>query len=630
MKKIFAFMLVFTLLATLFSFGMVEAKSNTVTLTGEIIKVSFEKSGKGSGALALKCEDKTYNLSGLTAGMEKYLNYIAKVTGTISKNPQGTLVLKVTDYKIISKSKPVPVVPPRITVKPSPIKSLTPIQTAVVTQKPNPEPIVTQLPKTVQLEGTLYNKNSDMYKFYLQTESTTYELIGNTKGMEKVCGSVILVEGNYVQTLLPTEFPLFSVTSYKIIRDEPQPTPIVTQLPKTVQLKGTLFTKVSDVSRFFLQTASTIYELVGNTEGMDKVSGSVLLVEGNYVYTLVATEYPLFGVTSYKVISDGPLPTPSTTKNITMADNGGYVYVLTGDEVKLELESNPTTGYDWSYITKPDQDVLLETSYEYIPDDDSGKLVGSGGKGVWTYKALKSDTVVIEMGYSRPWESTSPAKTFVVKVIVQDVPQPTPAPEDYQTIKGSLSVTKDTDEIYGTVYNLLLKSQSGPATLSGNTKGLENYDGYEIEVTGTYSLLKIYPPIFIVESYKIISEPTLVSNTHTIISDKALYFSIPDVPFVEATGSTTISWTEGTQSAFYSSKLSVGKDVYEFILVSAKTSNSNSITGLFNILMNGEVIVKEIPGELYGLSEPVGGYFKFYSEDMKWHMSSYVTGRIDF
>ena len=692
MKKIFAVMLVFTLLTTLFSFNVVEAKSKTVTLIGEIIKVSLEKASKSSGELALKCEDKTYNLAGFTVGMQKYLNSTAKVIGTTSKNSQGTLVLKVKSYKIISKSKPTPepvvTQPPKtiqlegtlfnkdsnasrfllktesttyeligntegmekvygsiLLVEGNYVQTLLPtefplfsvISYKVIKDAPQPTPVVTQ-PKTMQLKGTLFTKDSNASRFFLKTESTTYELIGNTEGMEKVCGSILLVEGNYVQTLLPTEFPLFSVISYKVIKDAPQPTPVVTQLPKAIQLEGTLFTKDSNEPRFLLKTKSTTYELIGNTEGMEKVCGKVLLVEGNYVYTLVATEFPLFSVTSYKVIKDVPQPTPVVTpitvKNITMADNGGYVYVKTGDEVKLELESNPTTGYDWSYITKPDQNVLLETNYDYIPDDASGKLVGSGGKGVWTYKALKSDTVVIEMAYSRSWESTPPNKTFIVKVIVQDVPQPTPTPVDYQTIKGSLSVTKlpaaESKELNGWTYTFSLKTQSGDVSLSGNTKGLEMYSGFDVEVTGNYSPLTIYPPIFVVESYKVIPKTTIACKTHTIISDKALYVSMPDTSFTEATGYTTISWTEGTQNAFYSSKLNVGKDVYEFQLVSAKISYSQEITGLFNILKNGEVIMKEIPGQLYGLTEPVGSYFKFCSEDNKWHMSAYITNRLDF
>jgi hypothetical protein len=97
--------------------------------------------------------------------------------------------------------------------------------------------------------------------------------MGNTEGMEKVCGNILLVAGNYVQTLLPTEFPLFNVISYKVIKDVPQPT------PKTIQLEGTLFNKDSNASRFFLKTESTTYELIGNTEGMEKVCGNILLVE---------------------------------------------------------------------------------------------------------------------------------------------------------------------------------------------------------------------------------------------------------------------------------------------------------------------------------------------------------------
>ena len=836
MKKIFAMMLVLTLLTTVFLSTLVDAKSNDVPLTRQNIEIN-----QG-----------------------------------ISKNNNDVNNLKGIE----------PVV--KVTLPPTATK----------------EPVITlpSLAKYGKLKGTLFNDNSSKERFLLKTDKVVYELIGNTKGLENEIGKTIVVIGNYVYTLIATEYPLFNVESYTVI-DMPEITPE----PNLQTITGTLsVTKNGVVDKavtpyaFLLQTQSGPVSLSGKTEGLEKYDGFEVEVTGTY--SMLTIYPPIFIVESYKPIL-APTPTPDV-KIITMADNGGYVYVKPGDELRLELESNPTTGYSWSYATKPDPNVLIETNYEYIPDETDEKIVGSGGKEIWSYKAVNIGSTAIEMIYSRPWESKAPAKTFAVKVIVEELqtirgivvvtkndnpeqkvdsynfllktqsgpvslsgkteglekydgfevevtgtysmltiyppifivesykpilaPTPTPdvkiitmadnggyvyvkpgdelrlelesnpttgyswsyatkpdpnvlietnyeyipdetdekivgsggkeiwsykavnigstaiemiysrpweskAPaktfavkvivEELQTIRGIVVVTKnDNPEQKVDSYNFLLKTQSGPVSLSGKTEGLEKYDGFEVEVTGTYSLLTIYPPIFIVESYKLVAtpiptsipvptvrpipiptvipvptekpipiptikpiptvrpipiptvipvptekpiptptikpiptvrpiptlipvptekpipiptirpEPTAVplSKTHTIISEKVLGIAIPGVTFSNISGYTTISWTEGSTNAFFNSKINADKDVYELELVSVEKSDSYEIVGLFNIKKNGKLLVKELNGRLYGLSNDEGDYFKFYSEGEKYHMSAYITKRIDF
>ena len=645
MKKIFAMMLVLTLLTTVFLSTLVDAKSNDVPLTRQNIEIN-----QG-----------------------------------ISKNNNDVNNLKGIE----------PVV--KVTLPPTATK----------------EPVITlpSLAKYGKLKGTLFNDNSSKERFLLKTDKVVYELIGNTKGLENEIGKTIVVIGNYVYTLIATEYPLFNVESYTVI-DMPEITPE----PNLQTITGTLsVTKNGVVDKavtpyaFLLQTQSGPVSLSGKTEGLEKYDGFEVEVTGTY--SMLKIYPPIFIVESYKPIL-APTPTPDV-KIITMADNGGYVYVKPGDELRLELESNPTTGYSWSYATKPDPSVLIETNYEYIPDETDEKIVGSGGKEIWSYKAVNIGSTAIEMIYSRPWESKAPAKTFAVKVIV----------EELQTIRGIVVVTKnDNPEQKVDSYNFLLKTQSGPVSLSGKTEGLEKYDGFEVEVTGTYSLLTIYPPIFIVESYKLVAtpiptsipvptvrpipiptvipvptekpipiptikpiptvrpipiptvipvptekpiptptikpiptvrpiptlipvptekpipiptirpEPTAVplSKTHTIISEKVLGIAIPGVTFSNISGYTTISWTEGSTNAFFNSKINADKDVYELELVSVEKSDSYEIVGLFNIKKNGKLLVKELNGRLYGLSNDEGDYFKFYSEGEKYHMSAYITKRIDF
>ena len=75
----------------------------------------------------------------------------------------------------------------------------------------------------------------------------------------------------------------------------------------------------------------------------------------------------------------------------------------TGETFTIELEENPTTGYQWT-IAVSDESVVALDKDEYVPNDKSGEVAGSGGTRVLTFKALKAGTATISMVYERNWE----------------------------------------------------------------------------------------------------------------------------------------------------------------------------------------------------------------------------------
>ena len=74
-----------------------------------------------------------------------------------------------------------------------------------------------------------------------------------------------------------------------------------------------------------------------------------------------------------------------------------------GEAFTIKLEENPTTGYQWS-VSISDGSVLSLDKDEYVADDQSGEMVGSGGVRVLTFKALEAGTATIDMVYERSWE----------------------------------------------------------------------------------------------------------------------------------------------------------------------------------------------------------------------------------
>ena len=77
-----------------------------------------------------------------------------------------------------------------------------------------------------------------------------------------------------------------------------------------------------------------------------------------------------------------------------------------GHNVTIVLKSNPTTGYQWQVAKPLDESILKLISSEYLAD--KAELVGSGGKQVWRFKALKPGETSIFFKYVRPWEKNTP------------------------------------------------------------------------------------------------------------------------------------------------------------------------------------------------------------------------------
>ncbi len=116
-----------------------------------------------------------------------------------------------------------------------------------------------------------------------------------------------------------------------------------------------------------------------------------------------------------------------------------------GAEFTIELEANPTTGYQWQLLKPLDGKFLEAAGNRYAANaQPAGRepMVGVGGKEVWTFKALRAGETSIEMKYVRPWEKdTPPVKTAVFKVVIKEAGQPAaPAPADDPVIKEGAAV----------------------------------------------------------------------------------------------------------------------------------------------------------------------------------------------
>jgi alanine dehydrogenase len=104
--------------------------------------------------------------------------------------------------------------------------------------------------------------------------------------------------------------------------------------------------------------------------------------------------------------------------NVPFGD-GKKFEVAAGEEVVMTLDSNPTTGYGWALASPLDEKVLELARSEYVPN--STLVVGSGGREIWTFRAVGPGRTKVSFKYVRPWEKDAPpAKTEEFTVMVKE------------------------------------------------------------------------------------------------------------------------------------------------------------------------------------------------------------------
>lgn len=95
---------------------------------------------------------------------------------------------------------------------------------------------------------------------------------------------------------------------------------------------------------------------------------------------------------------------------INLRDDGAWT---------VELEANPTTGYEWTWFLEGN-DILTETACDYIPEDTGGLRDGAGGICVFRFAPKAEGEAVLHFRYARPWEEDAePAQTWSVTVSVR-------------------------------------------------------------------------------------------------------------------------------------------------------------------------------------------------------------------
>ena len=122
------------------------------------------------------------------------------------------------------------------------------------------------------------------------------------------------------------------------------------------------------------------------------------------------------GCSSPLVTDPEPLPTDRTTLGVQ--DSGRTFTMPQGTHVHVALDSNPSTGYQWS-ITEMDTAILEDTASDYVASPCPPEATGCGGVEHWEFTAVAPGATRLQMEYRQPWEHGETGAVLEITVIVQ-------------------------------------------------------------------------------------------------------------------------------------------------------------------------------------------------------------------
>ncbi len=99
--------------------------------------------------------------------------------------------------------------------------------------------------------------------------------------------------------------------------------------------------------------------------------------------------------------------------HLTIANNNSTLTVHRGDTVTIELDENPTTGYNWNLST-PDPQMIQVQANDYRM---ASTAMGGGGMRKIELQATGTGSTIINLNYTRPW-SGEMSETFRVQLQV--------------------------------------------------------------------------------------------------------------------------------------------------------------------------------------------------------------------
>ena len=102
-----------------------------------------------------------------------------------------------------------------------------------------------------------------------------------------------------------------------------------------------------------------------------------------------------------------------STVVLDAADSGSDVALDVGDQIDVQLEANPTTGYSWELGPLPSGLQLVSSDFE----EPGGRLVGAAGTQVFVFDVVGPGSGILRFEYVRVFDDPVIAEKIVEYVL---------------------------------------------------------------------------------------------------------------------------------------------------------------------------------------------------------------------
>ncbi|HPP62254.1 MAG TPA: protease inhibitor I42 family protein [Anaerolineales bacterium] len=113
----------------------------------------------------------------------------------------------------------------------------------------------------------------------------------------------------------------------------------------------------------------------------------------------------------------GGKPAETSELPFNISEAGKTIEVAAGNEFKIVIESNPSTGYHWDLVGALDESIVQFVSRDYRADEPAAP--GSGGRDVWTFKAVAAGETTVTLGYFPPGVNGTAAQEVTFTIVVK-------------------------------------------------------------------------------------------------------------------------------------------------------------------------------------------------------------------
>jgi len=104
---------------------------------------------------------------------------------------------------------------------------------------------------------------------------------------------------------------------------------------------------------------------------------------------------------------------------LQISNPGQQLETSVGNEFKIIIDSNPSSGYHWELASELDANIVEFVERSYRASGNSAGP-GSGGVDVWVFKGIDTGDTTIALGYYPPSNNpTEPQQTITFNVTVK-------------------------------------------------------------------------------------------------------------------------------------------------------------------------------------------------------------------